>query len=331
MPINMKRSLICGISGQDGAYLAQLLLSRGYQVFGTSRDAVNTKFEGLSRLGILSQIQLISMEPTEIQSVHRALMTSNPDEIYNLSGQSSVGLSFERPQETMVSIVDATKNLLDAIQLVKPNARFFNAGSGECFGGTPPNQPADENTSFNPQSPYAVAKVQAYQLVKGARENQGLFACTGILFNHESPLRPTKFVTQKIIQAAIKIADDVKEGRPSERLHLGNLAIRRDWGWAPEYVEAMWLMLQQPQAEDFVIATGQTYSLQEFVQMAFSQVGLDWQDYVVVDQSLFRVNEAMVIEVDPSKARRVLGWVAQKNMSELISLIIASECSQNVH
>jgi len=331
MLINMKRSLICGVSGQDGAYLAQLLLSRGYQVFGTSRDPVNTKFEGLSKLGILSQIQLISMAPTDIESVQRALKVSNPDEVYNLSGQSSVGLSFERPQETIVSIVDATKNLLEAIRLVKPNARFFNAGSGECFGGTLPNQPADENTPFNPQSPYAVAKVQAYQLVKDARENQSLFACTGILFNHESPLRPTKFVTQKIIQAAIKIADDVKEGRPSEKLHLGNLVIRRDWGWAPEYVEAMWLMLQQPEAEDIVIATGQTHSLQEFVKIAFSSIGLDWQHYVVIDQSLFRVNEAMQIEADPSKAMRVLGWAAKKNISELISLMIANECLQNVH
>jgi GDPmannose 4,6-dehydratase len=179
----------------------------------------------------------------------------------------------------------------------------------------------DENTLFHPQSPYAVAKADAFQLVKQAREEQGLFACTGILFNHESPLRPSRFVTQKIIQGVLKIARNIKEGRTPEKLRLGNLAISRDWGWAPEYVEVMWLMLQQDIAGDIVIATGKTHSLEEFVQIAFAKQGLRWQDHVFIDQSLFRPNEALEIRANPRKVKDTLGWEAQKSLRDIIDLM----------
>lgn len=312
----MKRALICGVSGQDGAYLAQLLLSKGYIVFGGSRDIEKTGFPNLEKLGNLAQVKLVNMRTSDVLSVGEAFFLSKPDEVYNLSGQSSVGLSFERPEETRQSIVDATKNILEEIRANYPTARFFGAGSGECFGETN-GVPANEETSFNPKSPYAEAKVEAFNLVKQYRDSFNLFACTGILFNHESPLRPTRFVTQKIIRAAIEIA----QGR-GNKLTLGNLAIKRDWGWAPDYVDAMWQMLQQDKPEDFVIATGVGHSLEAFVEIVFSQLGLNWQDHVLIDQSLFRPNEGMEILADPSKARRLLGWSNKKSLQDVISKML---------
>jgi GDPmannose 4,6-dehydratase len=319
----MKRALICGISGQDGAYLAELLISKGYCVFGTSRDINKGDFENLKKLGISAHTKLVPMMPTETNSIHHALRISNPDEVYNLSGQSSVGFSFEKPEETMASIVDVTLNILDTIKLLKPEIRFFNAGSSECFGSTEKGMPADENTAFNPRSPYATAKAKAYHLVKNYRDTNGLFACTGILFNHESPLRQGKFVTQKIIQGATQIAKDINNGHPPKKIHLGNLSIRRDWGWAPEYVEAMWLMIQQAKPEDFVIATGQCHSLQEFVEKVFSKLDLNWRDYVVIDEDLFRPNEAIELGANPSKAKAILDWQASTQVDGIISEMIA--------
>jgi GDPmannose 4,6-dehydratase len=313
----MKRALICGVSGQDGAYLAQLLLSKGYTVFGSSRDKDKTEFHNLKKLGILSQIKLVNMTTSDAVSVERAFSFCKPDEVYNLSGQSSVGLSFERPEETRQSIVDATANILEQIRLNYQTTRFFGAGSGECFGETH-GTPSNERSPFNPKSPYAEAKVEAFNLVKKYRDSFRLFACTGILFNHESPLRPTRFVTQKIICAAI----DIAQGQ-SKKLILGNLAIKRDWGWAPDYVEAMWQMLQQNKPEDFVIATGVGHSLEEFVEMVFSQLGLNWRDHVLVDQSLFRPNEGMEILANPSKAKEKLGWSAKKSLQEVISQMLS--------
>jgi GDPmannose 4,6-dehydratase len=313
----MKRSLICGVSGQDGAYLAQLLLSKGHIVFGSSRDIEKTEFHNLERLGILSQIMLVNMTTSDAASIGDAFFLSKPDEVYNLSGQSSVGLSFERPEETRQSIVDATANILEQIRLNYPASRFFGAGSGECFGETH-GIPSNESTSFNPKSPYAEAKVEAFKLVQQYRDSFNLFACTGILFNHESPLRPTRFVTQKIIRAAIEIA----QGQ-SKKLTLGNLAIQRDWGWAPDYVEAMWQMLQQDSPEDFVIATGIGHSLEEFVGMVFSQLGLNWRDHILVDQSLFRPNEGIEILANPAKAKEKLGWSAKKSLQEVIAQMLS--------
>jgi GDPmannose 4,6-dehydratase len=317
-----KTALICGVSGQDGSYLAALLLSKGYAVFGTSRDAQGSSFANLRKLGIQDQISFLSMVPEDFRSVLVALRKSNPDEIYYLAGQSSVGLSFEQPAETMQSITMGTLNILEGCRMLeidnKP-MKVYHAGSGECFGDTQ-GQPANESTPFYPMSPYAVAKSSAYWLVNNYREAYGLFACTGILFNHESVLRPERFVTQKIVRAVKRIAQG-----STEKLKLGRLDIARDWGWAPEYVEAMWLMLQQEKPHDYVIATGVTMSLEEFVQAAFAQAGLNWRDYVEQDPALFRPTDLAIGRADSAKAHQELGWKAAtkgvnvvKKMYELI-------------
>lgn len=239
-----KLALICGISGQDGAYLARLLLEKGYEVHGTARDAQMSTFYNLQLLGVKDQITFHSMALNDFRSVLQALTKVQPDEIYNLAGQSSVGLSFDQPVETLESISVGTLNLLEAIRFLDRPIKLYNAGSSECFGNTD-GQPANEETPFRPRSPYAVAKATAFWEVANYREAYNLFACTGILFNHESPLRPERFVTQKIIKSVCRIA-----AGSNEKLHLGNISIARDWGWAPEYVEAMWLMLQQDRAVD---------------------------------------------------------------------------------
>lgn len=315
----MKQVLIFGVGGQDGSYLAKLLLDKGYEVFGASRDAQASLFPNLIRLGIRDQVQLISVALNDFRSVFQALTTICPDEVYNLAGQSSVGLSFDQPVETMESISTATLNILEAIRFVDKPAKFYNAGSGECFGSAG-NLPCNESTPFRPRSPYAIAKAAAYWEVANYREAYGLHASTGILFNHESPLRLERFVTRKIISGAVRIASGNKE-----RLRLGNLAISRDWGWAPEYVEAMWLMLQRKQADDFVIATGQTHTLEEFVELAFSEVGLDWRDHVETDPHLFRPTDLMSSKADPSKANELLGWVAVSNMQDVVKKMVAAE------
>jgi GDPmannose 4,6-dehydratase len=312
----MKRALICGISGQDGAYLARLLLDKGYAVCGTSRDAQMSSFQNLVELEIRDRIQVESMSLTDFRSVLQVLKKINPDEIYNLAGQSSVGLSFNQPVETLESIATGTLNLLEAIRFIDAPIKFYNAGSSECFGDTG-NRAADEMTPFRPRSPYGVAKATAFWEVANYREAYNLFACSGILFNHESPLRPQRFVTQKIIAAARRIA-----GGDTEPLKLGNLAVRRDWGWAPEYVEAMYLMLQQEQPDDFVIATGASYTLEAFVQNAFEAVGLDWKSHVEIDKSLLRPTDLSGGLGHPTKARMKLGWQAQYQMPDVVRMMI---------
>ena len=309
----MSRALICGISGQDGAYLAKFLLEKGYEVIGTSRDAMATSFRNLEQLGIGEQVQTISMAVNDFRSVFQALTKAKPDEIYNLSGQSSVGLSFEQPVETMESISIATLNLLEAIRFTGNPIKFYNAGSSECFGDVG-HDAADESTPFRPRSPYAVAKSAAYWEVANYREAYELFACTGILFNHDSPLRPERFVTQKIVRAATRIANG-----SNEKLYLGNLDIHRDWGWAPEYVEAMWRMLQRDRPEDFVIATGRTVSLRDFVEKAFSYCGLDWQQFVDSDPSLLRPSDIRFGRANVDKASRILGWRSNFDVDSVIA------------
>jgi len=244
------------------------------------------------------------MAPEDFRSVLVALRKSNPDEIYYLAGQSSVGLSFEQPAETMQSITLGTLNMLEGCRMMDRNIRLYHAGSGECFGNTN-GKPANEKTPFYPMSPYAASKSSAHWLVNNYRDAYGIFACTGILFNHESSLRPERFVTQKIIRAVKRIAD----GSP-EKLSLGRLDISRDWGWAPEYVNAMWLMLQQEKPTDFVVATGVHITLADFVRVAFECAGLNSKDYVVQDEALFRPTDATVSFGDPSKAAKELGWSA---------------------
>ncbi|WP_446395647.1 GDP-mannose 4,6-dehydratase [Coleofasciculus sp. E1-EBD-02] len=315
----MKKALICGVSGQDGAYLAKLLLNEGYSVCGTSRDAQMSSFQNLVRLGIRDQVKLESASLTDFRSVLQVLMKNQPDEVYNLAGQSSVGLSFEQPVETLESISIGTLNLLEAIRFTGEPIKFYNAGSSECFGdiGT---EAADETTPFRPRSPYAVAKSAAFWQVANYREAYGLFACSGILFNHESPLRPQRFVTQKIVAAVSRIAQGSQE-----KLYLGNVDIQRDWGWAPEYVEAMYKILQQEEPDDYVIATGESYTLEEFVVAAFDSVGLNWQDYVITDRSLFRPTDLAISRGNPAKAREKLGWQAQYKMPDIVRMMVQAK------
>ena len=315
----MKKTLICGISGQDGAYLAQLLLNRGYTVCGTSRDAQISSFQNLIHLGIKDQVKLESMSLTDFRSVLQVLTKVQPDEIYNLAGQTSVGLSFGQPVETLESIATGTLNLLEAIRFLGAKIKLYNAGSSECFGDTG-DIAADELTPFRPRSPYAVAKATAFWEVANYREAYGLFACSGILFNHESPLRPERFVTQKIVATACRIAQG-----SNEKLYLGNMSIQRDWGWAQEYVEAMYLMLQQEYADDYAIATGQSSSLEEFVETAFTSVNLNWRDYVIVDRSLFRPTDLAVGRGNPHKAKIQLGWEAKYKMQDVVRVMVEAK------
>jgi len=307
----MKVALICGISGQDGAYLAELLLTKGYQVYGGSRDAQMASFGNLTRLGIRSEVQVVSVNINDFRSVLQTLIRIKPDEVYNLAGQSSVGLSFEQPVETLESISVGTLNLLEAIRFSNNPIRFYNAGSSECFGDTG-KIAADEMTPFRPRSPYGVAKAAAFWQVANYREAYQIQASTGILFNHESPLRPERFVTQKIVAAARRIADG-----SSEKLVLGNIDIARDWGWAPDYIEAMWLMLQQEQADDYVIATGQTNRLREFIEVVFESVGLNWEDHTQIDSTLFRPTDIAEGHANPGKAFQQLGWKARYMMKDV--------------
>ncbi|MDP9052032.1 MAG: GDP-mannose 4,6-dehydratase [Acidobacteriota bacterium] len=306
------KALICGVGGQDGAYLARLLLEKGYEVVGTSRDAMTASFGSLQHLGILGQFETVSMAINDFRSVLQRLRDFAPDEVYNLAGQSSVGLSFEQPVETMESIAGGTLNLLEAIRFVDHPIRLYNAGSSECFGDTG-DESANELTPFRPRSPYAVAKASAHWMVHNYREAYGLFACTGILFNHESPLRPGRFVTQKIVRTAARIAHGSKE-----KLQLGNIAIQRDWGWAPHYVEAMWRMLNAAAPDDYVIATGRTVSLEYFTATAFGRFGLAWEDHVVINQSLLRPTDIMAGRADPSKSKAALGWSSKVDVDGVI-------------
>jgi len=315
----MRKALICGISGQDGSYLAQFLLSKGYEVYGSSRDAQAASFKNLVRLGIRDQVKVESVSLTDFRSVIQALAKIQPDEVYNLAGQSSVGLSFEQPVETLESMSSGILNLLEAIRFTGRPIRLYNSGSSECFGDTN-GLAADENTPFRPRSPYAVAKATAFWEVANYREAYGLFACSGICSNHESPLRAERYVTRKIVAAACRIAAGSKE-----KLRLGNIQISRDWGWAPEYVAVMWRMLQEERPDDFVIATGETHTLEEFLGLVCSGVNLDWREHVVLDPALMRPSELLVSRSDPRKAQSHLGWKAKFVMKDVIRMMIESE------
>ena len=306
-----KRALIFGISGQDGAYLANFLLKKGYIVHGTSRDAEVNLFSSLEEIGIKDEIIFHSVALNDFRSTLKIIEEVIPDEIYNLAGQSSVGLSFEQPMETLESITIATINILESIKFLGGNSLFYSAGSSECFGDTF-GLAANENTPMCPKNPYAVAKTAAYWNVLNYRESYNLFACSGITFNHESILRPSRFVTRKICKTAAKIALGY-----DEYLKLGDLSISRDWGWAPEYVEAMWKMLQQKIPDDYVIATGKLSKLSEFVCHAFLALGLDWQKYIIHDENLERPSEIRSGYGCSQKAKEKLNWEAKTLMPEV--------------
>jgi GDPmannose 4,6-dehydratase len=315
-----KTALVFGISGQDGALLTHLLLGKGYEVYGASRDAEIQSFANLRRLGIRERVKTVSVSLLDFRSVLQVIARIRPDEIYNLSGQSSVGLSFDQPVETFDSISVATLNLLETIRFHDSAIRLYNACSSECFGNTP--LPADENTPMRPRSPYAVAKAAAFWQVANYREGYGLYCASGILFNHESPLRPERFVVQKSALAARRIA-----GGSREKLELGNLAVIRDWGWAPEYVEAMWRILQQPAAEDFVVATGISCSLEKVVGEIFSQCGLEWHDHVTCNPILSRPTDLTESRANPARAAEILDWRARLRMPEIIRHML----DQDIH
>jgi GDPmannose 4,6-dehydratase len=313
-----KKALIFGISGQDGALLARHLLQRGYVIHGTSRDKELSTFTNLARVGIRECVGLHSASLTDFRSVLQVIADTTPSEIYNLAGQSSVGLSFGQPVETLDSSIFGPLNILESVRLLKLNARLYNACSSECFGNT--ENVADERTPFHPRSPYGVGKAAAFWTVANYREAYGLFACSGILFNHESPLRPRRFVTQKIVAGAADIAE-----KKTDHLKLGSLNVARDFGWATEYVEAMAMMLQTDQPDDYVIATGKTHSLESFVEETFAFFGLDWRRHVEMDETLMRPNEIMRSAGNPNKAKHVLGWEAKMVMKDVVHRLAESE------
>jgi len=318
-----KTALIFGISGQDGAYLAHMLLSKGYRVHGTSRDAEALHFANLMRLGIRDRVRLHSASLADFRSTLSILTVVEPDEIYNLAGQSSVALSFDQPVETFESITVGTLNILECIRYVKQPLRMLNAISSECFGDTA--SPANEETPFRPRSPYAMAKSAAFWAVKIYREAYGLQVCSGILSNHESPIRPERFVCRKIVATAVRIANG-----SDEKLTLGNVSIQRDWGLASEYADAMWRVLQQDACEDFLIATGETCTLRDLVDAAFASVGLDASEHVAISESLLRPLDVSVSRLDPRKARDKLGWQAGYKGRRLAELLVECEMTKSI-
>jgi len=313
-----RKALIFGISGQDGSYLAQFLLNKGYVVWGTTRE-LQREHPNLVALGIVDRVTLVACILTDGTSVRQVLDDADPDEIYNLAGQTSVSYSFVQPLETLHSIAHGTLNLLECIRQRGLPCRLFHASSSESFGDHGRTL-ISETTAFRPKSPYGVAKASAHLQVVCYRESYGLFVSCGILFNHESPLRPKNFVTRKVIAAVGAIALG-----SSEKLHLGAIDVFRDWGWAPEYVEAMWLILQQPVADDFIIATGETNSLRNFVDTAFNTIGCRSADFLVQDGSLLRPNEIQYNHADTSKISRQLGWSARSKMSDVVRMMLEAE------
>ncbi|MBI4219530.1 MAG: GDP-mannose 4,6-dehydratase [Chloroflexi bacterium] len=313
----MKRALITGITGQDGSYLAEFLLEKDYEVYGIVRRSSVERLERLEH--IADRLRVIQGDLADQSSLDEAIATSSPDEVYNLAAQSFVPTSWNQPVLTAdVTGVGATR-LLEAIRKHKPDARFYQASTSEMFGKVV-EVPQSENTGFHPRSPYGVAKVYAHYITRNYRESYGLYACSGICFNHESPRRGKQFVTRKVTDAVARI----KLGL-AKRLTLGNLDARRDWGFAGDYVEAMWLMLQQPEPEDFVIATGTSYSVADLCLVAFAHAGLAWQDYVTIDPALIRPAEVDLLVGDASKANRILGWKPKVSFKELVAMMVEAD------
>ena len=312
-----KKALITGITGQDGSYLAEFLLEKGYQVFGMIR---RSSYEKLDRIAhIEKDIELIQGDLLDQNSLHNAIALVQPDEVYNLAAMSFVPTSWNQPVLTGEFTALGVTRLLEAIRQLKPDTKFYQASSSEMFGKTR-ESPQNEKTPFYPRSPYGVAKVYAHFITVNYRESYNLFACSGILFNHESPRRGLEFVSRKITYGAVCI----KLGLANE-LRLGNLKARRDWGYAGDYVKAMWLMLQQEKPDDYVVATGESHSVEEFVELAFSYLDLDWRKYVKIDPKLFRPAEVDHLVGDASKARKVLGWQPTVSFPELVKMMVDSD------
>lgn len=313
------RALITGVNGQDGAYLARTLIQKGYEVIGTSRDAENSIQNNLINLGISDQVTLVSLHINDFRDVAEVLRKYRPDEIYLLAGQSSVGLSFSRPVQSIEEPVIGLLNFLEAVKILELDCRIYNAGSSECFGDN--SLIINEESRFEPKSPYAVGKASAYWLASNYRDAYGIHISTGFLFNHESPLRPNRFVTKKIINGARDIHLSKKAS-----LKLGNIEVCRDWGWAEEYVETMWLMLQEDRADDYVVATGRTESLRYFLDITFKYFDLDWKDFVEFDTEFIRPNDLNMSHADPSKIRKSLGWKAKYDVDDVVRFMCEDLC-----
>ncbi|OIN88406.1 GDP-mannose 4,6-dehydratase [Candidatus Beckwithbacteria bacterium CG_4_10_14_0_2_um_filter_47_25] len=312
-----KRALITGITGQDGSYLAEFLLKKNYQVFGLTRRTSTSNYDRIKE--IIDEITLISGDLLDEHSLTNAIKESQPGEVYNLASQSFVPVSWSQPVLTGEFTALGVTRMLEAIRLAKPDARFYQASSSEMFGRVQ-ETPQKETTPFYPRSPYGVAKVYGHWITVNYRESYQLFAVSGILFNHESPRRGLEFVTRKITHAVARI----KLGR-QKKLKLGNMAAKRDWGFAPDYVEAMWLMLQQEKPEDFVIGTGHTWSVEDFARIAFSVIGLNWRDYVEIDQSLIRPAEVDLLRADPAKAKRLLNWEPKTSFEAMVKIMVEAD------
>jgi GDPmannose 4,6-dehydratase len=313
--------LITGITGQDGSYLADLLLAKGYQVHGTVRRvAIEDPTHRLWRLRpILDRIQLHAASLESYASLFRVVAQVKPDECYHLAAQSFVSYSFDDEFSTISTNISGTHYLLSAVKDLAPRCRFYFAGTSEMFGNAP-QSPQTEETAFNPRSPYGVSKVAGLHLTRGYREGYGLFAVAGILFNHESERRGFEFVTRKITSTVARIQAGL-----ADRLPLGNLEARRDWGYAPEYVEAMWRMMQQDEPDDYVIATGESHSVREFVERAFAVAGMDWEKYVEVDQRFYRPTEIRELRGDASKAQRKLGWAPALDFEAIVERMVKAD------
>lgn len=318
----MKRVLITGITGQDGAYLAKFLLEKGYDVYGTYRRLSTPNFWRLQYLDVFERVSLIPADLVDAGSMIEAIKISKPDEIYHLAAQSFVGASFEQPIGTgNITGLGATR-ILEAVRQINLGIKFYQASTSELYGGGHSSS-LTENSAFQPSSPYAAAKLYGYWLTRQYREGYNIFACNGILFNHESPLRGLEFVTRKIVNVAAKIALGMEK-----ELLIGNLEAKRDWGYAPDFVESMWLMLQQKEPDDYVIATNETHSVKEFAEKAFEVVGLDWQEYVRVDKRFFRPLDVNFLQGDYSKAKEKLGWEPKVKFDELVKIMVKEDLSR---
>jgi GDPmannose 4,6-dehydratase len=318
----MKRALVIGVTGQDGAYLTRLLLDKGYRVFGLNRSSSVSKTERLRYLGIDGQVDLLEGDVTDQESILRALHAAEPEEVYNLAAQSSVRASWQQPVLTAHVTGTGTVTVLEAIRSVNPAIRFYQASTSEMFGeATEPVQ--SETTIFRPRSPYAAAKLFAHWATVNYRESFGLFACAGILFTHESPIRGLDFVARKITHGVARI----KRGLAS-KLFLGNLTPRRDWGFAGDYVEAMWLMLQAHEPRDYVVATGRTASIEDFCRLAFAHAGLDWCEHVEVDQRLLRPADVSTQCGNAARAKMDLGWEPRTGLDRLVAMMVDADLAR---
>lgn len=317
--MRLNTALITGITGQDGAYLAKLLLDKGYKVYGLKPRRSSEANWRLAFLGIEQEVELVEGDITDLSSLIRILQLTQPKEVYNLAAQSFVGTSWEQPILTANVTGVGVLNMLEAIRFIDPKIKFYQASTSEMFGLIQ-EQKQSEETPFYPRSPYGVSKLFGHWMTVNYRESFDMFACSGILFNHESPLRGLEFVTRKITNAVARI----KLGKQSE-LRLGNLDAKRDWGFAGDYVEAMWLMLQQTEPDDYVIATGTTTSVREFCQAAFDYVGLHYEDYVMIDPKLYRPAEVEILLGNPEKAKKKLGWQSKTTMQQLIEQMVDAD------